>query len=100
MFTDTIIYSTSPAAPLVDLATATRVFLDAARRSMPPQTQADHATYERLAQHEERAADKAEAIGNHAFAASARKCADNYRTQACAMLARILIASVSKENEA
>jgi len=45
-----------------DLAVATRVFLDAARRSMSPQTQAD------------------------------------YRSQAYAMLARILIASVSREN--
>ena len=59
-------------APAIDLAAATRAFLDAARRSMSPQTQAD-------------------------YAQSARKCADNYRAQAYAMLARILIASVSRE---
>jgi hypothetical protein len=84
-------------APAIDLAAATRAFLDAARRSMSPQTQADYATYERLAAHEETAADKAAAAGRHTYARSARKCADNYRAQAYAMLARILIASVSRE---
>jgi hypothetical protein len=66
-----------PAIRCIDdnLAAAARVFFDAAMRTLTPQIHTESTTYQRLAQHEERFAETADAAGRSEAAALARRCA-------------------------
>jgi hypothetical protein len=80
-----------------DVLAAARAFLAAAMRAMTPQLAADYATYQRLAEHEDRFAATAEAAGSHQAAATARACSARYRRAAAEMLVRIPLAAVVGE---